>query len=186
MRVLSRRKRRANVSDTAAGAGTRSERIGSIGRAKALEQKGRDVAEAQANFGTGLASLWGMTPTTQIAHRQHGVVFIDHHEARFIFPDATEADGGHIIAHRIARTEDGHRHPLERNDLEAVAAQLTSMEEILIMGPGTAKHELKSFLAEHHPDVDKHVVLVMAAADATTGELRDIARTKFRHVDLWR
>lgn len=120
------------------------------------------------------------------AAHQHAIVFVDHHESRVLFPDGAQPDGAHVVAHRLDKTKDGHRHAMDRRDLDTIAANLRGIEEILIAGPSTAKLELHQFLKEHHADVAGHVVDVVALEHLTLGEIKEFARAQFKLVDVWR
>ena len=118
-------------------------------------------------------------------HR-HAIVFVDHTEARVLFPSSPVDDGGHVHAHRSTKSKDGHRQMMDRRDLDAIAGKLKGIDEILIAGPSSAKAELHHFLQEHHADIATHVVEVVALDHLSIGEIKDFARTKFKHIDLWR
>ena len=127
--------------------------------------------------------------TNQSDLHQHAIVFIDHHEVRVLFPDATQAaddGGGRVVFHRVDKSKDGHHHLMQRRDLDAVADKLRGVAEILIAGPSTAKLELHQFLKDHHADIAARVVEVVALDHLTQGEVKDIAREKFKRIDLWR
>jgi len=116
----------------------------------------------------------------------HAVIFIDHHEAQILFPDAVNFEGPHTVHHRVDKTKDGHRHSLTPADLELLVSKVRDTEEILIAGPGTAKLEFKNFLDEHHKGVSARVVDVIAVDHPTSGELKNIARAKFKRIDSMR
>ncbi len=116
---------------------------------------------------------------------QHAIVFLDHHEARVLFTSAQDSDGERIATHRVEKTKDGHRHPMDRGDLEAIAAKLKGVGEILIAGPSGAKIELEGFLKEHHADISANVVDVVALDHSTLGEVKHFARERFKRADLW-
>lgn len=125
------------------------------------------------------------SPTSR---HQHAVVFIDHREARVLFPDRANADehGAHVIARRADKTKNGHHKPMDRRDLEAVVTNLHGIGEILIAGPSTAKLELFEFLTKHHGHIAAHVVDVIALEHLSLAEVKDFARESFQRTDLWR
>lgn len=117
---------------------------------------------------------------------KHAVVFVDHHVAHIHFPDGTSSEpAGKVFSAQPAHGKDGHRQPLDRKALEWICSKVKEAEEILLVGPGTAKHELKSWLAEHHPEVDRRVVGVETVDHPTAGELKNLALTAFRRIDAW-
>lgn len=120
------------------------------------------------------------------AHHSHAIVFIDHHEAHVLFPSAAIPDGGRVVAHRLAKTKDGHRHEMGSADLEAVAGKLAGVGEILITGPSSAKQELYRFLQSHHDPIAKRVVEVVPLDHMTLAEVKDFGRARFKRIDLWR
>lgn len=70
-----------------------------------------------------------------------------------------------------------HTHRLEGDEKESqkfyheVAQALVDADLILIMGPGVAKHHLRSHLIEHHPNLSRRVVGVETADHPTEGQL---------------
>jgi len=123
-----------------------------------------------------------MQPTT---HR-HALLYIDHAAANLVFPDAAEAGKLVVTAHRAAKRVDGHRPTLDRSLVDALVDKLHGIAEILIVGPGTAKQELMSFLEQHHPDLAKRVVGVTAVDHPTEPQLIALAHEQFKRIDLWR
>lgn len=118
---------------------------------------------------------------------KHAVVFVDHHDARIYFPDGTSAEPeGHETSPRPPRTNDGKRPALDRAAVDAICVRVQNAEEILLIGPGTAKSELVNWLAEHHPDVSRRVVGVETVDHPTPGQIKDLARAAFRHIDAFR
>src|SRR5580658_10179190 len=93
-----------------------------------------------------------------MTHHFHAVVWIDHAEA-VIF----EFSEGDVSEHRIQATDrqgnihhkagsmgSGHAHD-SKTYLTTIAAALKPSHEILIVGHGTAKDELASFIRDHMP-----------------------------------
>ncbi len=94
-------------------------------------------------------------------------IWVDHHEAYFasftnkqltkdvdINSDADpHTHGGGWAQHRI----DAHRYEQLKHFYDAIVEQLGNVDEILIMGPGQAKHELRSRI-EHHKGLRGKVV----------------------------
>lgn len=117
---------------------------------------------------------------------KHAVVFVDHQDALVINPDGTASEPeGHVHAHRPTWRKDGHRPAIDRHAVDVLCERVKDAQEILIVGPGTAKHELKSWLEEHHPDTNRRVVGVEAVDHPTSGELKNVARVAFRRIDAW-
>ena len=116
---------------------------------------------------------------------KHAVVFIDHKEARLYFPDGTSEPEGRVLLDHGHAPKDGHRQPLDRHAVTSLCERLKNAEEILIVGPGSAKNELKSWLQEHHAETDARVVGVVAVDHPTPGELKKLALATFRRIDAW-
>ena len=120
----------------------------------------------------------------------HSVVWIDHRAAHIFGFNWNEADrqivrhqdAPHMIHHKAGLGDSGHMHE-DKTFLEAVAKGLVPASEILIVGPGAAKTELKKYLDTHHPDVAKKVLGVEALDHPTDGELLAFARKFFRAAD---
>lgn len=117
---------------------------------------------------------------------KHAVVFVDHKEARIYFPDGTSAEPeGRVLAHPH-KGQDGHRAALDKHAVDALCTRVREAEEILLVGPGTAKTELNTWIGEHHPDVARRIVGVETVDHPTPGELKNIALKAFRRIDAFR
>ena len=74
--------------------------------------------------------------------------------------------GGGWSQHRI----DAHRHEVLKHYYEEVVEHLGPVDEILILGPGQAKHELQQSI-DHHKGLRGKVVAVQSAARMTEHEV---------------
>jgi stalled ribosome rescue protein Dom34 len=100
-----------------------------------------------------------MTPPLQAA------VWIDHHEARIFHVEADRFDESvlnapraHIHRHPKGATEE-HHHPDDvHHFFDAVAKALHEVDEILVLGPSTAKLQFIRHLHGHAPALEKKVV----------------------------
>ena len=87
------------------------------------------------------------------------------------------------------RTPDHHTHlhdfsDEKRRELQLfaqVAEQIQEPSQILILGPGVAKHHFQTFLTEHFPALAKKIAACEAMDHPTDGEIAAQAR-KFFHV----
>jgi hypothetical protein len=103
----------------------------------------------------------------------HAIVWIDHREAKVFFVDAGAADRavvdahgtGHHLQHKANITGSGHQ------------------GAILLTGPGNARLELKNYIAEHRPDLDKRISAVEALDHPSDGQLVALARKFFKADD---
>ena len=66
---------------------------------------------------------------------------------------------------------------------ETVASTLHGTPEILVVGPGQAKHAFMRWLESHHADVARQVVAVETVDHPTEAQLVASARATFRRVD---
>ncbi len=117
---------------------------------------------------------------------KHAVVFVDHKEARIYFPDGTSAEPEGRVLSKHKKEHDGHRPPLDKEAADALCTRVKDVEEILLVGPGSAKHELNTWIAEHHPDVSRRIVGVETVDHPTAGELKNLALKSFRRIDAFR
>jgi hypothetical protein len=124
-------------------------------------------------------------------HHFHAVVSIDHSEAvilEFAENDvlenrikATDRQGN--IHHKAGSVGSGHTHD-SKSYLTAVAAALKPSHEILIVGHGTAKDELASFIRDHAPLLAPRIMGVKVIDQSTKGEILAFARKFFEGKDL--
>jgi stalled ribosome rescue protein Dom34 len=96
---------------------------------------------------------------------RRAAVWIDHHEARIFHVEAGSVDESWIQAPRrhVLRHEKGpaeeRRHPDDaRRFFHDVSVGLRDADQILVMGPGTAKLQLLRHLREHERELERRVV----------------------------
>jgi stalled ribosome rescue protein Dom34 len=106
-----------------------------------------------------------MHETAVMTSHRKAAVWIDHHEARIfhVEPEAFDesmvrAPRAHVLRHAKGAAE-AHNHPddLHRFFREVVDG-LRDAEQILVLGPSTAKLQLLRFLHEHEREVERRVV----------------------------
>jgi stalled ribosome rescue protein Dom34 len=124
-------------------------------------------------------------------HHFHAVVSIDHAEANvYEFADdnvtehrikATDRQGN--IHHKAGSVGSGHAHD-SKAYLTAVVDALKPSHEILIVGHGTAKDELASFIRDHAPLLAPRIIGVEAIDQQTKGEVVALAKKFFESKDL--
>src|SRR5580658_11061101 len=113
-----------------------------------------------------------------MTHHFHAVVWIDHAEAvifEFSEGDVSEhrikaADGQGNIHHKAGSVGSGHAHD-GKAYLTAVAGALKPSHEILIVGHGTAKDELASFIRDHVPLLAPRIMGIEAMDQPTKAEI---------------
>ena len=94
----------------------------------------------------------------------HGVVWIDHGEARIL-----HLGPGHAA--------------VDRAYLAKIAQALAGTARILVLGPGTARMEFVSHIRHHEPLLAQSLAGVEPMDRRTDGELEDYARRYFRRDD---
>lgn len=125
----------------------------------------------------------------------HQLVWIDHHIARLFgvtredltelaVIHATDQGKGHVH-HKAGTMGPGHV-DAPPEFLREVTAALRGAEEILIVGPADAKHQLKKHIAAHAPLLARHVIGVEPMDKCGHGDLQAFANLFFRQADRMR
>ncbi len=120
---------------------------------------------------------------------RHAIVFLDHHHARVFQLDGTR-QGGMTIKETSKRETDRRHHSDGKKTshdafFHAVAESLQGIDEILVVGPGTAKSEFKHHLEQHDGAIDQHVVAVESVDHPSEGQLLALAKRRFKAIDQW-
>ncbi len=118
-------------------------------------------------------------------------VWLDHKEARIFSLNADGADEAKVLAplhnvhHKHPRGQDGGKeHPNDAKQFFAdVCRNLTTAEEILVVGPGSAKLELIRYLHQHEKGLEPKVVAVETVDHPTDGQIIAYAKTAFKRID---
>jgi stalled ribosome rescue protein Dom34 len=126
-----------------------------------------------------------------MTHHFHAVVSMDHAEAivfEFNENDVSEyrikaTDRHGNIHHKAGSVGSGHAHD-SKAYLTAIVGALKSSHEFLIVGHGTAKDELASFIRDHAPLLAPHLMGVEAMDQPSKGEILAFARKFFEAKDL--
>jgi stalled ribosome rescue protein Dom34 len=63
---------------------------------------------------------------------------------------------------------------------QEVSQQISLAQQILILGPGVAKHHFQNFLNEHHPSLSKKIVACEAMDFPSDFEIADCATHFFK------
>lgn len=120
---------------------------------------------------------------------QHAIVAIDHHTARIYHLDGATPGDLKLSEAAVRETDNRHATDGKRPDHHAffheVAKALGGAKEILIVGAGTAKEELKHHLDKHDAEVAKHVVGVESIDHPTEPQLLAMAKKRFKTIDAW-
>jgi stalled ribosome rescue protein Dom34 len=120
----------------------------------------------------------------------HAVVWLDHADARIFHFDAQtyevrtvkSAHAGLHLHHKSGATGSGHAAE-DPKYYAAVAHALADAQEIIVVGPGSAKTVFMKHLAEHSPALAKRVVEVAASDHPSDGEIVAMARKHFKAID---
>jgi stalled ribosome rescue protein Dom34 len=151
-------------------------------RAKAVAGVER-YASANATEGEGkqIADAAGMT-----ASHHRVAVWLDHHEAHFfrIESDASEASTLPASHHHVRRHPDRNAvHPDHPDDMKRffreVAAAVDSADEILVVGPSTAKLQFVRYVNAHAPKLEPRIVGVETVDHPTDAQFAALARRYF-------
>lgn len=128
--------------------------------------------------------------TTPPAAHFHVVVWLDHREARVFHFNAEEAEKATVHSHALRphlHHKSGAIGPGRVGEdtpyLETIGQALASAGEILLVGPGSAKAELKAYLERRAPAVAGRVVAVETVDHPTDGQIVAHARRYFRAAD---
>ena len=120
----------------------------------------------------------------------HAIVWSDHREAKIFHVTATESERavvsahgtGHHLQHKAHIAGSGHQ-GVDKEFFKRVIEALSHTGAILITGPASARLELKNYIAEHRPDLDKRISGVEALDHPSDGELVALGRKFFKAED---
>jgi stalled ribosome rescue protein Dom34 len=119
---------------------------------------------------------------------KHAAVWIDHHEAKVFHVDGEGFDPAKIQPHhhvkRHPTTTADHAHPAdELHYFQAIETALADAEEILIVGPGSAKLELIKHMHKSNRGLESRVVGLETVDHPTDGQLLAYVRKYFHAKD---
>ncbi len=128
---------------------------------------------------------------------KHIAVLIDHREARIFDVRADpsrhhhEAQETTVVApqhtiHRHQRGHDGegHEHPEDATHFfQAVRRQIADADNLLVLGPSSAKHELVAYLETHDSSLARKVIGIEAVDHPTDRQVIALASNAFLKFD---
>ena len=121
---------------------------------------------------------------------KHAALWIDHKEARIFLLQPDKIDEQLLLApHHVHNkhpkgTEGGKNHPDDaKRFFHEVAQSLAGSEEILVVGPSTAKLEFLRHVSAHHAALEPKIVGVETVDHPTDGQLIAYAKAYFKRVD---
>lgn len=124
----------------------------------------------------------------------HAAVWIDHNEARIfhITGEAFDAAVVHAVIHsstahtqlhRKSEATDGHRARENQPYYHAVALALADADEVLVLGPSTAKLELIKHAHKRDPNLEARIVGVETVDHPTDRQLAAHVLHYFKEAD---
>lgn len=116
----------------------------------------------------------------------HAMVWIDHREAKVFHFDAEHDEevvvrnshGHQHLHHKVNSADSGHV-AVDKEYLRRVVEEIAAAGAILIVGPGSAKTELRSFTEHSRPDVARKIRAVQTLDHPTEGQLLALGRKFF-------
>jgi stalled ribosome rescue protein Dom34 len=122
-----------------------------------------------------------------VTAQTRAAVWVDHHEARIFHVDLDGFDEQNVQAplHRLHRHPKGpsepHAHPDDENRFFGeIARALASADEILVLGPSTAKSQLIRYFENNAQAIARKVVAVETSDHPTDAQLVAHVRDHFR------
>ena len=120
----------------------------------------------------------------------HAAAWLDHVEARIFFFDRDVSEVHtlrttlpHHQLHNKAGTIEGKKNPPDETFCDKITAQLEPAKEWLILGPGSAHHELAAHVRSCHPQLAGRIIGVATVDHPTDNQIVAHARSFFRAAD---
>ena len=111
----------------------------------------------------------------------HAIVWMDHQEAHVVMFDRE-----HVDAQRI-RSRSHHKHQGKAVDTAAfyqhIATALKGTHEVLLTGPGLARHDFRTWCSTHEPDTSGRIVDSITTDHPSDAQLVALARQYFKKFD---
>ncbi len=115
------------------------------------------------------------------------IIWIDHSHAKIfnLHPGKVEAEN--LKKHEVHHHTHGDvaKHKNSDHLYQDVAKELTSVQELLLVGPGTARTEFKHWLDKHQANLAKRVVGNEACDHPTDPQIVALGRKFFKHLDVF-
>ena len=125
--------------------------------------------------------------------KHHVAVWLDHHEARIlrIASDAFEEDtllaqGPHVRRHADRNTTEREHPDDAKRFFHDVARALDTADEVLVVGPSTAKLHFLKYVHAHDPQLEPRILGVETVDHPTDRQLAAFARRYFVDADRMR
>lgn len=118
----------------------------------------------------------------------HVVIWIDHREAHVLYFDPSKnelikSDSAHTHLHHKANEIGSGNAPEDHQFFHKVISSVANVNEILVVGPGSAKGELIKHAAVHDAAIAKKIVGVETVDHPTDPQVVAYAKKYFHRVD---
>ena len=117
----------------------------------------------------------------------HAMVWIDHREAKVFHFNAEQNEEvvirnshQHQNLHHKANSGDSGHVPVDKEYLRRVVTEMATAGAVLIVGPGSAKTELRKYAQQFRPDVASRIRAVETVDHPTDGQLLAQGRRYFQ------
>jgi stalled ribosome rescue protein Dom34 len=109
----------------------------------------------------------------------HAVVRIDHQSAQVLQFDAQHVQAEKVKAHTHHTAQHGSTVRAEHEFYGHVADALAGVQQVLVVGAGTAAAAFKSYCEKHRPETAHHIVGIEVVDHPTEPQLVALARKYF-------
>lgn len=109
----------------------------------------------------------------------HAVVNIDHQAAQVLQFDAEHVQASTVKAHTHHTAQHGSTVRTEHEFYGHVADALGGVQEVLVVGPGTARTAFKAYCDKHRPETARRIVGGETVDHPTQPQLVALARKYF-------
>jgi stalled ribosome rescue protein Dom34 len=126
-------------------------------------------------------------------NQHHVAVWLDHQEARVfrIADDSFDESTFRLNIRHLRRHPDRNASEADRSEdakrfFHEVSRALSAADEVLVVGPSTAKLHFLKYVHAHDPKLEARIVGVETVDHPTDPQLAAFARTYFRNADRMR
>jgi len=109
----------------------------------------------------------------------HAVVYIDHRIAQVLQFDADHVEASTVKAHTHHTAQHGSAVRTEHEFYGHVADSLGGVQEVLVVGPGTARTAFRAYCAKHRLETARRIVGSETVDHPTQPQLVALARKYF-------
>jgi stalled ribosome rescue protein Dom34 len=114
---------------------------------------------------------------------RHAAIWIDHKEAKIFFIDGAIAETLHAHRHVEHPKRDEKNDAMEESYFHAVLHEVRESEEILVLGPSTAKLQLVKHAHKHDHAIADKIVGVETVDHPSDGQVLKYAKHYFHGKD---